>query len=252
MHSIKNIEDLENLNELVSLENQVKTVALQDKLGKQNFQETMKKVFEPVTKSIKDVSEEVTKTLTETSNNNNKALENINSKLLEILKDRGILATHSMFPLSKITNPESTSQFKIVKDHNSNRVNYLLKHNTIPNILHEKLLTSRDSGTLFELKGDFLKMITTKTYNVDLASLSDRKLMYELAREMNFDLKEQSRIFTQNRTLIKLPKSPHVIVSASGTSNTKFLPSNRDELCHRLKLLLQEKHAGNNSNIINN
>ena len=38
----------EDLNELVSLENQVKTVRLQDKLGKQNFHEDMKKVFEPV------------------------------------------------------------------------------------------------------------------------------------------------------------------------------------------------------------
>ena len=53
----------------------------------------MKKVFEPVTKSIKDVSEEVTKTMTENSIKNNQALENSNKKLLEILNDRGILAS---------------------------------------------------------------------------------------------------------------------------------------------------------------
>ena len=46
----KDREDLENLNELVSLQDQVKVVRLQDKLGKQNFHEVMKKVFEPVTK----------------------------------------------------------------------------------------------------------------------------------------------------------------------------------------------------------
>ena len=39
---IKNREDLENLEELVSLENQVKAVKLQDKLGEQNFHEDMK------------------------------------------------------------------------------------------------------------------------------------------------------------------------------------------------------------------
>ena len=50
LYSIKDREDLENLKELVSLESQVKTVRLQDKLGKQNFHEAMKKVFEPVTK----------------------------------------------------------------------------------------------------------------------------------------------------------------------------------------------------------
>ena len=30
-----------------------------------------------------------------------------------------------------------------------------------------------------------------------------------------------------------------------------FLSSDTNELCDRLKLLLQQKHAGNNSNIIN-
>ena len=52
----RNIEDLKDLNELVSSENQVIVVTLQDKFDKQNFQEDLKKVFEPVTKSIKDVS----------------------------------------------------------------------------------------------------------------------------------------------------------------------------------------------------
>ena len=41
---IKNREDLEKLNELVSLQNQVKTVRLQDKLGEQNFHEDLKKI----------------------------------------------------------------------------------------------------------------------------------------------------------------------------------------------------------------
>ena len=43
LYSIKDREDLENLNELVSLQDQVKTVKLQDKIGKQNFHEDMKK-----------------------------------------------------------------------------------------------------------------------------------------------------------------------------------------------------------------
>ena len=118
LFSIKDREVLENSNELVSLENQVQAVRLQCKLGKQNFHEDMKKVFESVTKSIKDVSEEVTKTITETSNNNNKALENLNNKLSEIMNDRGILARYLMSPLSKITNPENNTQFNSVKESN--------------------------------------------------------------------------------------------------------------------------------------
>ena len=43
LYSIKNIEELEKLNELASLQNQVKVVGLQDKLDKQNFHEDIKK-----------------------------------------------------------------------------------------------------------------------------------------------------------------------------------------------------------------
>ena len=94
-------------------------------------------------------------------------------------------------------------------------------------------------------------MMTNKNYNVDIASLSVKKIMYDFAKEKNFDTKAQVNKYTRYRSLIKLLKSPGLMVSASGTSSTIFLPSDADELCNRLKLLLQEKHAGNNSNIIN-
>ena len=42
------------------------------------------------------------------------------------------------------------------------------------------------------------------------------------------------------------------MVSASGVSKTIFLLSDPYELCKRLKLLLLEKQAGNNSDIVNN
>ena len=248
---INNREDLDKLEGLVSLENQVKVVKLQDKLGKQNFHEDMKKVFEPVTKSLENTSENLTKAITESSKENNLALENLNNKLLEIMNDRGILATYLMSPLSKITNPENTTQFKLVKDDNSNRVNDLNINNSIPITLYNNLLTFRDTGKEFELKGDLLKVITNKNYNVDLASLADKKLMYDFAKEMHFDVKKIGNKSTRDRTLIKLLKSPGLMVSASGVSKTIFLSSDPDELCNRLKLLLQEKHGGNNSDIIN-
>ena len=156
-----------------------------------------------------------------------------------------------MSPLFKITNPENTSQFKLVKDHNSNRVNNLLIHNTIPITLYNNFLTFPDNNKVFEPKGDVLELITNKKNNVDLAKLSDKKIMYDFAKEMNFDLKAVGKKSTQDRTLIKLLKSPGLMVSASGVSKTIFLSSDLDELSDRLKLLLQEKHGGNNSNIIN-
>ena len=249
LYSIKDREDLQNLNELISLQNQKKVVKLQDKLGEQNFHEDMKKVFELVTKSLENTSEKLTNAITESSTKNNQAKENVNNKLLEIMNDRGILATCLMSPLSKITNPENKSQFKLVKDHNSNRVNDLLMKNKIPITSYGNMLTFRDTNKQFELTGDLLEMITNKDYNVDHASLADKKVLYDFAKEMQFDMKAVGKKPNRDKTLIELLKSPAIL--ASGISKTIFLSSDPDELCDRLKLLLQERHAGNNSDLIN-
>ena len=241
---IRNVEDLQKLNEAVSLQNQVKVVRLQDKLGKQNFHEDMTKVFEPLTDTLKKTSENIT----ESSINNNRAISDLNEKVLELMNDRGIIASYLMFPLSKIINPENSTQFKLVDVSTSNRVNDLKINNSIPITLNNNLLTFRDTNKQFELKGDLLKMITNKNYNIDLASLSDKKLMYDFAKEMHFDQRRVGNKSTRDKTLIKLLNSP--TIKASGSSKTIFLSSDPNELCDRLKLLLQEKHAGNNSNLI--
>ena len=220
----------------------------------------MKNVFEPVTKSIKDVPEDVTRTMMETSIENNKALTNINDKLLEIMNDGGIIPSYLLSPLSKVTTPEHTSQFKLVKDPNSNRVNDLLINKTIPVTLYEILLTFRDTDKNFKLEGDFSKLITNKNYNVDPAYSQDRKIWYEFAKEMYFAEKPLGNESTRDKSLIRLLKQPGILISVSGVSSahkeksfskTKFLWSNPHELCDRLKLLLQEKRAGIGSNIIN-
>ena len=95
--------------------------------------------------------------MTENSIKNNQAIENLNKKILEIMNDRGILDTCLMSPLSKITNPENSSQFKLVKDSNSNRVVDLKINKTFPFILYNNLLTIRDTGKEFELKGIFFE-----------------------------------------------------------------------------------------------
>ena len=123
-------------------------------------------------------------------------------------------------------------------------------HNSIPITLHDNLLTFRDTGREFELKGDLLKTIINKNYNVDLASLSNKKLLYDFANEMKFDLGYPGNKSTRDRTLIKLLKSPGLMVSASGVSKRIMLSSDPNDLCDRLKLFLQEKQAGNISDII--
>ena len=97
------------------------------------------------------------------------------------------------------------------------------------------MLTLRDTSKEFKLKGDLLEMITRKYYNVDLAGLSDKKFIYDFAKEMYFDVKAQGNKFTRVRTLMKLLKIPGLRIHASGISNTMFLSSDPKKLCNRLK-----------------
>ena len=53
LYSVKNIEDLEHLQELVSIKCQVEEVRLQDRLGKQKFHGKTETVFQPVTHTKK-------------------------------------------------------------------------------------------------------------------------------------------------------------------------------------------------------
>ena len=131
LYTVKNYDDLEQLNELVSLQSQVKALRLQDELGNQKFHEVMKKAFETITKTIEDVSQDVRKTMAETSKENDEALAILNNTLLIIMNYWDIIASFLLSPLSKITNPEHTSQFKLVKDPGSNGLNLLI-NKTIP------------------------------------------------------------------------------------------------------------------------
>ena len=115
----KNRKELEDLEELALMKKHVEEVRLQDKFGKQIFHEIVKKLYEQLTDAIRNNSENLTKTFTEVSNKNNQALDSLNNKFLEILNDRGIIASYLLSPLSKITNPENTSQFRLTKQSNS-------------------------------------------------------------------------------------------------------------------------------------
>ena len=251
LHSIKNRENSEIINKLFSLPSQVKTLRSQDKLGKQNNHEDKKKVFEPVTKSIEDVFQGVTRNITETSIENNKTLESLNSKLLEIMIERGITASCLMSVLSKISNPQHASQVKLMKDPSSNKVNHSLINKTIPVALHNNILKIRVTDKELELQGDLLKKITNKNYKVDLANSPDKKLMYDFAKEMYFDEKALGNESAWDKSPIRLLKSPANMARFLKESKTRFLYSNPNELFDRVKLLLQWKQAGKNSNMFN-
>ena len=249
LYAIKNDDDLQKLNEAISLQRQVQEVRLQNKLGEQNYHEAVTKFLKPVTDAIKNTSENVTKTLTENSNNNNKAIENLNEKILEMMNYNGMIAPYLVSSLVNLLKLENKSQFKLKKDPNSTKMNDFLINEGIPVTLVSNLLIFRDTNKSFKLDGDLLETITNYDFNVDHSNQQDRKLIYEFAKEMKFDIKQKGRKSNRDKSMKRLLKSPAIM--ASGVSKTIFLSSDADELCNRLKLLLQEKHAGNNSDIIN-
>ena len=65
-------------------------------------------------------------------------------------------------------------------------------------------------------------MITNKKYYVDLAKLSDKKILYEFAKEMFFDATDPGKNSTRDRTLIKLLEASGLRVSSSRISNINF------------------------------
>ena len=249
MFPIRNVEDLQNLNEAVSLQNQVKVVRLQDKLDKQNFHEDLKEVFEPITKSLENTSENITKTILETSIKNNKAISDLNEKVLELMDEKGLIAPYLASSWVNLFKPENKNQFRLRKDSNSTKMNDFLIHGNIPVTLFNNMITFRDSNKSFRLEGDFLKLITIYKFNADHSSPQDKKLIYEFAKEMNYDTKSTGRPSTRHTSIINILESPAIM--ASGISGTITLSSNPNELCDKMKLLLQEKQAGNNSDIFN-
>ena len=209
----------------------------------------MIEVFKPVTKSLEKTSENITKTITENSFNNNKAIENLNEKFLELMNDKGMIAPYLTTSLVEVYKKDNKSQFRLRKDNSSTKMNDFLIHGTIPVTIFSNMITFRDSYKSFRLEGDLLKLITNHKINADHSSSQDKKLIYEFAKEMNYDTKSTSRPSTRHTSIIKILESPAIM--ASGISKTIILSSDPNELCDRLKLLLQEKHAGNNSDIIN-
>ena len=248
LYPIKNVEDLQKLDEAVLLQNQVNEVRLQNKLGDQNYHEDIKKVFKPMTDEIKNTSENITKTITESAINNNKAIENLNEKILELMNDKGLIAPYLTTPLVEVFKKDNKSQFRLRKDPNSTKMNDFLIHGTIPVTIFSNMITFRDSNKTFRLEGDLLKVITNYKFNTDHSSPQDKKLIYEFAKEMKYDTKSTGRPSTRHESMIRLLDTPAIM--ASGISKTIILSSDPNELCDRLRLLLQEKHAGNNSNLI--
>ena len=174
---------------------------MQDKLGKRNFHENGKKLYELPTDTIKNTSEKLTKTITETSIKNNKGISDVKEKVSELINDTGIIAPYLACSLVNLFIPENKSQFKLKKDLNSTRMNDFLMNTSLPVTLYSIFLTSTDTNRSFKLNGDLLKTMTKYKLNVDHSNSQDRKLIFEFGKELKFDFQRVGRTSTRDRSL---------------------------------------------------
>ena len=218
LYPINNREDLQKLNDAVLLQNQVQEVRLQNNLGDQNYHEDINKFFKPMTDELKNTSEKITRTLTENSINNNKAIENLNEKILELMNEQGMIASYLVSSLVEVFKKDSKSQFRLRKDPNSTKLNDFLIHGTIPVTIFSNMIVFRDSNKSFRLEGDLLKVITNYKFNVDHSNPQDKKLIYQFAKEMKYDTKSTGRPSVRHNSMVKLLDQPAIM--ASGFSKT--------------------------------
>ena len=108
--------------------------------------------------------------------------------------------------------------------------------------------TFRDSNKSFNLDGGLLKTMANWSFNNVHSNPQDQKLINEFGKEMKINIKQLGRKIPRDDSHIKILNSRAIM--ASGIS-TIFLSSGSEELCDKLKLLLQEKQAGNNFKIFN-
>ena len=155
------------------------------------------------------------------------------------MNDKGLIAPYLASSLVNIFKPDNKKQFRLGQDLNSTKMNDFLLHGNIPVSLHSNMITSRDTNESFTLDGDLLKVVTNYKFNADHSSPQDKKLIFEFAKERNYDTKSIGRPSIRHTSITKILESRAVL--ASGFSKTIIPSSDPNELCDRLKLLLQKK-----------
>ena len=101
----------------------------------------------------------------------------MNEKSLDLMNDKGMIAPYLASSLVNLFTPENRSQFRLLKDLNSTKMNDFKINKGIPVTLVTNLLIFRDSNKSLKLEGDLLETITNYEFNVDHSNQQDRKLI---------------------------------------------------------------------------
>ena len=109
------------------------------------------------------------------------------------MNDKGLIAPFLSSSLVNLFKPGNKSQVRLKKELNSTKLNDFLIHGSIPVSLYSNIITFRDSNKSFRLHEDLLKLIKIQQFNADHSTPRDRKIFFEFAREVNYDVKSRGR-----------------------------------------------------------
>ena len=120
----------------------------------------------------------------------------------------------SLFDIFK---PENKSQFILIKDLKSIRMNEFFIIGCIPVTLYKDMLTFRESNKSFQSDGDLLKKRANYAFNVGHHNPEDQKLFYEFGKEKKTNVKQEGRKSNRDQSRIKILKSPAIMDSGNYT-----------------------------------
>ena len=200
---------------------------MQDKSGEQKNHHDRNNLLEQLTDAFRNTSQDTTKTITGTSIKNNKVLENLNEKSLDLMNEKGMIAHTLAASLAKLFKPENKSQIRFKKDLNSTRMKDFLINGGTPVSIYDNMVTFRDSYKSFKLDGDLLETRKNFGFDVSKSNPKDQKLIYEFGKKMNFNIRQQGRRSDRDKSMTICAhsfKSPAIMVSGV---TTLFLPKTK-------------------------
>ena len=89
--------------------------------------------------------------------------------------------------------------------------------------LKRSMLTLPDSNKSYKLDKAFWKTMTNYDFNVDRSNPWDQKIIFEFAKELNFNIKQKGRKSPRDESVIRLLKSPAIMAGSLKTN----LPQNQ-------------------------
>ena len=192
IYSMKNKDELKDLEEFDDLQTKVKRVRLVEKLCKQGFQYDVKVFCVPITKTLTDTRNY----LFEEAKSNTKSLmelDEINKNVifLKSMNKNEVIHSSLIRPIAKFLKPKNKNQFRQLDFHNSdNWYDYKMKREK--SILDDKKLLFKDTGKVFTLKGDILSM--KNDYDFDETNSAVAKQIIDFMDKMLLYIRAKGKI----------------------------------------------------------